>query len=69
MVEIQQLIIKGKLKGSVNASDHDVVKLVNNQIEKYLSNHSSKISDDQMKVIIEDITDNVLRKMELDLKP
>lgn len=69
MVEIQQLIIKGKLKGSVNASDHDIVKLVNNQIEKYLSKHSSKISDDQMKVIIEDITDNVLTKMELDLKP
>ena len=69
MVEIQQLIIKGKLKGSVNATDHDIVKLVNNQIEKYLSKHSSKISDDQMKVIIEDITDNVLTKMELDLKP
>ena len=69
MVEIQQLIIKGKLKGSVNASDHDVVKLVNNQIEKYLSKHSSKISDDKMKVIIEDITNNVLTKIELDLKP
>tara|TARA_B100001059_G_C17591126_1_gene454705 strand:+ start:175 stop:384 length:210 start_codon:yes stop_codon:yes gene_type:complete len=69
MVEIQQLIIKGKLKGSINATDHDILKLVNNQIEKYLSKHSSKISDDQMKVIIEDITDNVLTKMELDLKP
>tara|TARA_B100001093_G_scaffold230919_1_gene221534 strand:+ start:14474 stop:14683 length:210 start_codon:yes stop_codon:yes gene_type:complete len=69
MVEIQQLIIKGKLKGSVNASDHDIVELVNNQIEKYLSKHSSKISDDKMKVIIEDITNNVLTKIELDLKP
>lgn len=68
MVEIQQLIIKGRINGSLDSTDHDLLKIVNDQIEKYLVNHNSQISEDQLKVLTEEITESVLSKIETDLK-
>lgn len=68
MVEIQQLIIKGRINGSLDSTDNDLLKIVNDQIEKYLVNYNTQISEDQLKVLIEEITESVLSKIETDLK-
>lgn len=69
MVEIQQLIIKGRINGSLDSTDNELLEIVNNQIEKHLTNHNFHISEDHLKVMIEEITENVINKIETDLKP
>ena len=69
MVEIQQLIIKGRINGSLDSTDNELLEIVKNQIEKHLTNHNFNISEDHLKVIIEEITENVINKIETDLKP
>ena len=68
MVEIQQLIIKGKVNGEFDAADQEVIKIINDRIEEYLSRYKFALSKEQKKHIIDECTDGVLKKIELDSK-
>jgi len=49
MVEIQQLIIKGKVNGEFDAADQEVIKIINDRIEEYLSRYKFALSKEQKK--------------------
>ena len=68
MVEIQQLIIKGKVNGEFDATDQEVIKIINDRIEEYLSSYKFALSKEQKKLLIEECTEGVLKKIELDSK-
>ncbi len=68
MVEIQQLIIKGKINGGFDASDQEIIKIINDKIEEYISRYKFGLSKDQKKYLIEECTENILKKIELDSK-
>lgn len=68
MVEIQQLIIKGKVNGEFDATDQEVIKIINDRIEEYISRYKFALSKEQKKYLIEECTESVLKKIELDSK-
>ena len=68
MVEIQQLIIKGRVNGEFDAADQEVIKIINDRIEEYLSRYKFALSKEQKKPLIDECTDGVLKKIELDSK-
>ena len=68
MIEIQQLIIKGKVNGEFDSSDNEVIKLIDDKIEDYISRYKFTLSKEQKKLIIDDCTEVVLKKIELESK-
>jgi hypothetical protein len=68
MIEIQQLIIKGKVNGEFDSSDNEVIKLIDDKIEDYISRYKFALSKEQKKLIIDECTEIVLKKIELESK-
>jgi hypothetical protein len=68
MIEIQQLIIKGKVNGEFDSSDNEVIKLIDDKIEDYISRYKFALSKEQKKLIIDECTEVVLKKIELESK-
>jgi hypothetical protein len=68
MIEIQQLIIKGKVNGEFDSSDNEVIKLIDDKIEDYISRYKFALSKEQQKLIIDECTEVVLKKIELESK-
>lgn len=68
MIEIQQLIIKGKVNGEFDSSDNEVIKLIDDKIEDYISRYKFALSKEQKKLIIDECTEIVLKKIELETK-
>ena len=68
MIEIQQLIIRGKVNGEFDSSDNEIVKLIDDKIEDYISRYKFALSKEQKKLIIDECTEIVLKKIELESK-
>ncbi len=66
MIEIQQLIIKGKVNGEFDASDNEIIKLIDDKIEDYISRYKFALSKEQKEFLIEECTESVLKKIELE---
>lgn len=68
MVEIRELIIKAKVNGEFDDTNQEVISVVNQKIEDYLSRYKFALSNDQKKFLIEECTENILKKIEIDSK-
>ena len=68
MIEIQELIIRGKVNGEFDSSDNEVIKLIDDKIEDYISRYKFALSKEQKKLIIDECTEIVLKKIELESK-
>ncbi len=68
MIEIQELIIRGKVNGEFDSSDNEIVKLIDDKIEDYISRYKFALSKEQKKLIIDECTEVVLKKIELESK-
>lgn len=68
MIEIQELIIRGKVNGEFDSSDNEVIKLIDDKIEDYISRYKFALSKEQKKLIIDECTEVVLKKIELESK-
>tara|TARA_Y100000766_G_C18687164_1_gene497623 strand:- start:30 stop:239 length:210 start_codon:yes stop_codon:yes gene_type:complete len=66
MIEIQQLIIKGKVNGEFDTSDNEIIKLIDDKIEDYISRYKFALSKEQKDFLIEECTESVLKKIELE---
>ena len=67
MVEIQQLIIS-VVNGEFDATNQEAISIVNQKIEDYLSRYKFALSNDQKKFLIEECTEHILKKIEIDSK-
>lgn len=68
MIEIQELIIKGKINGEFDSTEQEIIKLIDDKIEEYISSYKFGLSKDQKKFLIEECSENVFKKLELELK-
>ena len=68
MIEIQQLIIKGKVNGELDSSDNEIIKLIDDKIEDYISRYKFALSKEQKELLIEECTESVLKKIELETR-
>ncbi len=68
MVEIKQLIIKGKVNGEFNSTNQELVKIINEQIDNYISKYKFALSKDQKKFLIQECKENILKQIEIDSK-
>ena len=68
MIEIQELIIRGKVNGEFDSSDNEIVKLIDDKIEDYISRYKFALSKEQKELIIDECTGTVLKKIELESK-
>lgn len=68
MIEIQQLIIKGKVNGELDSSDNEIIKLIDDKIEDYISRYKFALSKEQKEFLIEECTESVLKKIELETR-
>ncbi|RPF74150.1 MAG: hypothetical protein CBE49_002865 [Rickettsiales bacterium TMED289] len=68
MVEIRELVIKAKVNGEFDAHNQEVISIINQKIEDYLSRYKFALSNDQKKFLIEECTEHILKKIEIDSK-
>tara|TARA_B100001939_G_scaffold335712_1_gene337993 strand:- start:112 stop:321 length:210 start_codon:yes stop_codon:yes gene_type:complete len=68
MVEIQQLIIRGKINGEFDFSDQEIIKLIENKINEHLSNYNFTLSKGERRNLINQCIEEVLEKIEMETK-
>jgi len=68
MVEIQQLIIKGKINGEFDFSDQEIIKLIENKINEHLSNYNFTLSKGERRNLINQCIEEVFEKIEMETK-
>ena len=68
MIEIQELIIKCKINGEFDSTEQEITKLIDDKIEEFISSYKFALSKDQKKFLIEECSENVFKKLELELK-
>ena len=68
MVEIQQLIIRGKINGEFDFSDQEIIKLIENKINEHLSNYNFTLSKGERRNLINQCIEEVFEKIEMETK-
>tara|TARA_A100001015_G_scaffold289574_1_gene361579 strand:- start:827 stop:1036 length:210 start_codon:yes stop_codon:yes gene_type:complete len=68
MIEIQQLIIKGKINGDFDYTEQEVIKIIDGKIQEHLSNYNFTLSKGERKNLINQCIDEVFEKIDLETK-
>lgn len=68
MIEIQQLIIKGKINGDFDYTEQEVIKIIEGKIQEQLSNYNFTLSKGERKNLINQCIDEVFEKIDLETK-
>lgn len=67
MIEIQQLIVRGRVNGNP-LDEHDIKQIIDATIDEYIKN-SNLLPDSEKRLIVEECTFAVLEKIEQRNKP
>jgi len=68
MIEIKELIIRGKVNGEFENSDEEIIKIIDERIEEKLNNYSAKLSKGERKNLINQCINEFYDKVELESK-
>jgi|TARA_B100001059_G_C17757153_1_gene540596 hypothetical protein len=67
MVEIQQLIIRAKVNSEFDYTQQELIKVINEQIHDFFSNHDS-LSKAERKDLIDECVNSVFDKLDQKIK-
>ena len=68
MIEIKELIIRGKVNGEFENSDEEIIKIIDERIEEKLNNYNAKLSKGERKNLINQCINEFYDKVELESK-
>ena len=68
MIEIRELIIRGKVNGSFDQSDQEIIKMIESKIENALSNYDFTLSKGERKSLVNQCIDEIFEKIDFESK-
>ncbi len=66
MIEIKELIIRGKVNGDFDSTSQDIAKIIDEKIDKKLSEYNAKLSKSERKNLINQCINELYEKVDFE---
>jgi len=66
MIEIKELIIRGKVNGGFDSTSQDIAKIIDEKIDKKLSEYNPKLSKSERKNLINQCINELYEKVDFE---
>ena len=66
MIEIKELIIRGKVNGDFDSTSQDIAKIIDEKIDKKLSEYNAKLSKSERKNLINQCINELYEKIDFE---
>ena len=66
MIEIKELIIRGKVNGEFDSTSQDIAKIIDEKIDKKLSEYNAKLSKSERKNLINQCINELYEKVDFE---
>ena len=66
MIEIKELIIRGKVNGEFDSTSQDIAKIIDEKIDKKLSEYNPKLSKSERKNLINQCINELYEKVDFE---
>tara|TARA_B100000614_G_C14327293_1_gene403086 strand:- start:77 stop:286 length:210 start_codon:yes stop_codon:yes gene_type:complete len=66
MIEIRELIIRGKVNGEFDSTSQDIAKIIDEKIDKKLSEYNAKLSKSERKNLINQCINELYEKVDFE---
>ena len=66
MIEIKELIIRGKVNGDFDSTSQDIAKIIDEKIDKKLSEYNPKLSKSERKNLINQCINELYEKVDFE---
>lgn len=66
MIEIRELIIRGKVNGEFDSTSQDIAKIIDQKIDEKLSQYNAKLSKSERKSLINQCINELYEKIDFE---